>query len=66
MDIQVNGKQRTFEGTCTVEQLLNELNMGGQPCAVEVNTAVVPRREHADRVLSDGDSVEIVTFVGGG
>ncbi len=66
MDIQVNGKQRTLDGTCTVERLLNELNLGGQPCAVEVNTTVVPRREHADRVLSDGDSVEIVTFVGGG
>jgi len=66
MKIVVNGKQRTCDSTCTVERLLNELNLGGQPCAVEVNTTVVPRREHADRVLSDGDSVEIVTFVGGG
>ncbi len=66
MNIQVNGKQRTFDNTCTVERLLDELNLAGQPCAVEVNTAVVPRREHAERVLSDGDSVEIVTLVGGG
>ncbi len=66
MKIRVNGDQRTLENTCTIAALLDELNLGGQPCAVEVNTAVVPRREHAERVLSDGDSVEIVTLVGGG
>ncbi len=66
MNIQVNGKQRILESECTIERLLDELNLAGQPCAVEVNTAVVPRREHAERVLSDGDSVEIVTLVGGG
>ena len=66
MNIRVNGEQRTYEGPCTVERLLDELNLGGQPCSVEVNTAVIPRREHGERVLSDGDSVEIVTLVGGG
>ena len=66
MKIQVNGKQRTLENTCTIAVLLDELKLGGQPCAVEVNTAVIPRREHGEWILSDGDSVEIVTLVGGG
>ena len=66
MNIQVNGKERTLESECTIERLLDELSLAGQPCAVEVNTAVVPRREHGERILSDGDSVEIVTLVGGG
>jgi len=66
MNIRVNGEQRTYDTACTVERLLDELKLGGQPCAVEVNTAVVPWREHGERVLSDGDTVEIVTLVGGG
>ena len=66
MNIQVNGKQRTLDNDCTIERLLDELSLAGQPCAVEVNTAVIPRHEHAERILSDGDSVEIVTLVGGG
>ena len=66
MNIQVNGKQRTLDNDCTIERLLDKLSLAGQPCAVEVNTAVIPRREHAERILSDGDSVEIVTLVGGG
>ncbi len=66
MNVQVNGEQRTFDNACTVARLLDDLKLAGQPCAVEVNAAVVPRREHGERLLSDGDTVEIVTLVGGG
>jgi thiamine biosynthesis protein ThiS len=34
--------------------------------AVEVNRQVVPRREHEQAELADGDTVEVVTLVGGG
>jgi len=65
MRIRVNGDDRSVEDACTVERLLGELRLAG-PCAVEVNARVVPRGEHGGFTLSDGDAVEIVTFVGGG
>ena len=34
--------------------------------AVEVNRAVVPRTEYGSTVLHDGDTVEVIHFVGGG
>jgi sulfur carrier protein len=34
--------------------------------AVEVNRAVLSRRDHAAREVADGDRIEIVTLVGGG
>jgi sulfur carrier protein len=34
--------------------------------AVAVNHEVVPRAEHQDRLLVDGDVVEVVTAVAGG
>ena len=34
--------------------------------AVEVNREVVPRKAHASTPLSEGDSIEVVTLVGGG
>ena len=34
--------------------------------AVMVNGEILPKSEYAERVLTDGDSVEIVGFVGGG
>jgi sulfur carrier protein len=66
MRITVNGETREMGDGLTVETLLDALELRGKPCAVEVNRDVVPRREHAARLLSDGDSIEIVTLVGGG
>jgi thiamine biosynthesis protein ThiS len=40
--------------------------MQAQRVAVEVNGDIVPLRRHAETMLQDGDSVEIVTFVQGG
>jgi thiamine biosynthesis protein ThiS len=38
-----------------------------EPVAVEKNREIVPRAAHAaHRSLRDGDTLEIVTFVGGG
>lgn len=34
--------------------------------AVEINGEIVPKSEYPSRVLKEGDSVEIVSFVGGG
>jgi sulfur carrier protein len=46
--------------------LLAELARDSKKVAVEVNEEVVPREQHAERELRDGDRVEIVTLVGGG
>ena len=54
------------EEPCTVADLLNHLELAGGACAVEVNAGVVPRRDHEHHMLGDGDTVEIVTLVGGG
>lgn len=34
--------------------------------AIELNGAIVPKSAYADRLLSDGDRLEIVQFMGGG
>lgn len=34
--------------------------------AVEINGAIVPKATYGDRILADGDHVEIVQFMGGG
>lgn len=66
MRIVVNGEAREVEAGATVADLLNELGVNVRHCAVEVNLELVPRMEHAGRVLSAGDRMEVVTLVGGG
>ncbi len=66
MQIIVNGQPRTATDGITVAGLLDELNLTAKPVAVEVNLELVPRQQHVQHVLHDGDRLEIVTLVGGG
>ncbi|MBI83250.1 MAG: thiamine biosynthesis protein ThiS [Planctomycetaceae bacterium] len=50
----------------TIAQLLEQLQLVSQHVAVEVNYQLVPRSEHKQHMLQDGDRLEIVTLVGGG
>jgi thiamine biosynthesis protein ThiS len=64
--IVVNGESRATQEGQTVATLLRELGLDPRQVAVERNREIVPRAEHAQAVLADGDQLEIVTFVGGG
>lgn len=66
MTLIVNGQPRSLPDGCTLAELLDALGLKGQPCAAEVNKAVVPRQNHDTTKLSEGDTVELVTLVGGG
>lgn len=66
MTLEINGQPREVADGATVAALLRELGLDRQACAVEVNAELVPKRQHADRALTPGDRVEIVTLVGGG
>ncbi|MDF1838008.1 MAG: sulfur carrier protein ThiS [Planctomycetota bacterium] len=64
--IQVNGKSKTLEGPTTVAQLLEELGVPKETVLVECNRQVLPRDQFAERVIEEGDTLELVRFVGGG
>jgi thiazole synthase len=49
-----------------VADLLAKLGHDGRRVAVEVNFDLVPLARHAETKLKEGDTVEIVTLVGGG
>ncbi len=66
MQIVVNGQPRELSDGATLAQLLSELGLEPRHVAVEVNLEVVPRREHDQHRLADGDRLEVVTLVGGG
>jgi sulfur carrier protein len=66
MKLQVNGKPVELPDGSTVTALLEQLAVEPARVAVERNQDVIPRRTWAEARLSEGDQVEIVTFVGGG
>lgn len=66
MTIRVNGDELEVASSLSVTLLLAELGLTGKPAAVERNGALVPARSHAETILEEGDSLEVVTLVGGG
>jgi len=66
MKITINGKPETTDDGTTVAALLERLELAPIRVAVEINEDLVPRKRFDDRIVKDGDRVEIVTFVGGG
>jgi sulfur carrier protein len=66
LSIVLNGEPRELAPGTTVAALLRELAIRDERVAVEVNLEVIRRDKRQERVLSEGDRVEIVSFVGGG
>jgi len=66
IEITINGEKRTIREGSTLAELLVAMEVAQRPVAVEVNRSLVPRKEHAQRVLTAGDQLEVVSLVGGG
>ena len=66
LGVRVNGEQRRVAGGISVAEMLGELGLDARKVAVERNLEVVPRSTLAAVAVEDGDSYEIVRFVGGG
>lgn len=66
MKVVINGEERELPAPMSVAELLTRLGLDQRFGAVELNREVVPRSQHAERALRDGDQVEIIRFVGGG
>ena len=66
MIVRVNGEQTEIPDGLTVRGLVEHLGLTDGPVAVERNLDVVPRAEHAITLVTEGDVLEIVHFVGGG
>ena len=66
MQIRVNGEGKEVPDGSSVATLIELLELNPRFLAVERNRELVPRQQHADCQLEEGDEIEIVTLVGGG
>ena len=63
--VKINGEELNIAGK-TVEEYLATTSYDPKRIAVERNGDIVPKAQYGETVLKDGDSVEVVSFVGGG
>ncbi len=63
--VKINGIEQDAKGM-TVSGYLEAAGYDIKRIVVEKNEEIVPKSEYGRTVLQDGDTVEIISFVGGG
>ena len=63
--VKVNGEEKNIAGKTLAEYLVTT-NYDIKRIATELNGDIVPKAQYAETVIKNGDSIEIVSFVGGG
>jgi thiamine biosynthesis protein ThiS len=66
MTITLNGERMELAAPLTVAELLRRLEIDARRVAVEHNIVVLKRAAFDETIISEGDAIEIVNFVGGG
>jgi thiamine biosynthesis protein ThiS len=66
INVTVNGDPRSIARDLSVRQLLETLGLQPQLVVVEHNREILDRTRYESTPVQEGDSLELVHFVGGG
>lgn len=66
MTIQLNGKPAELSAPISVKTYLQEKGLPLDAIAVEYNGEILSKDAFAGHILKDGDTLEVLRFVGGG
>ena len=61
-----NGENREDFNNLTVAEMLDREGFDRSRIAIEINGAIISRKQYNETLLHSGDSIEVVSFVGGG
>jgi len=66
ISVRVNGKPKQVKEPISLSELLDEFQIRSDTVVLELNRQVVRKETYHSIYLCEGDSLEIVHFVGGG
>jgi sulfur carrier protein len=64
--MKVNSRSIQMMGDMTLAEVLSSQGYVTSRIAVELNGRIIPRSEYETTIVCDGDSMEVVSIVGGG
>lgn len=64
--IKINGIEESCAKGMTIMEYLNSKGYRLGFIAIELNGKIIPKSEYESRIISESDTMEIVSFVGGG
>lgn len=63
--VKINSENFDVAGM-SVSEYLKTTNYQQQYIAIELNSNILPKKDYDSTILNNGDTLEIVNFVGGG
>ena len=63
--VKINGTSLDISGI-SLAVYLKDSGYDARRIAVEKNGMIIPRAQYEETILADGDTLEVVSFVGGG
>ncbi len=66
MLVQINGKQKEISTGMTIKELLDQLQLDPVSVVVELNRTILRADDLTEQTIQEGDSLELIRFVGGG
>ncbi len=66
IEITLNGERAEIPEGLTLRTMVEHLKLPGELIAIEHNLQIVKRKDWASTKVKEGDTIEIVHFVGGG
>ncbi len=66
MTLTLNGESLEVVDDSNAHDLIVQLGYENQRIALEINEAIIPKSQHTEFALNEGDICEIIKAVGGG
>jgi len=64
--VKVNGKEMNLKNGITIDELLSEIKFNKERVVVEVDGVIVSKDDFKSFKLTENNTIEVVSFVGGG
>ena len=64
--MKVNGKEMNLKNGITIDELLSEIKFIKERVVVEVDGVIVSKDDFKSFKLTENNTIEVVSFVGGG
>ena len=66
MEIIFNGKPRQLQASISIQEFLDQLQLDCMQVVIEHNQSIITRQRLEETLLNNGDTLEVIHFVGGG
>ena len=64
--VTINGEEKDGYDERSVAEMLERAGFDRSRIALEINGTIISKKEYNETLLRSGDSIEVVSFVGGG